>query len=202
MFVWATAVPAGRALCEARSRPSAVSADPGNVRLSSRRLSMTCPCPLPHRAARNRTRGAPKPHPSNSPARPGKAKRCERAQSVPARPAGRYAEPPAAALPPPSRDENSQNPALQAARCLFLRCSSSSEDRACSFHIAAARPAPTPSPPPTRRRCATPGRPRSRTLETRIRPLQPRFLQLAFALISSRYRCERSTSAQMTARSI
>lgn len=125
---------------------------------------MTCPCPLPHRAARNRTRGAPKPHPSNSPARPGKAERCERAQSVPARPAGRYAEPPAAALRPPSRDENSRNPALQAARCLFLRCSSSSEDRACSFHIAAARSARCTPPPPPWRRCAAPAGPRSHTI--------------------------------------
>ena len=30
-------------------------------------------CPLPHRAARDRARGAPRPHPSNTPARPRKS---------------------------------------------------------------------------------------------------------------------------------
>jgi hypothetical protein len=68
-------------------------------------------CPLPHRAARDR-RGVPRsPTPRTPLPAQEKAERCERAQSVPARPAGRYAEPPAAALRPLSRDENSRNPA-------------------------------------------------------------------------------------------
>lgn len=69
--------------------------------------------PVPCRIERRGTgRGVPRsPTPRTPLPAQEKADRCERAQSVPARPAGRYAEPPAAVLRPLSRDENSRNPA-------------------------------------------------------------------------------------------
>lgn len=74
---------------------------------SLRRLPV--PCRIERRGA---GRGVPRsPTPRTPLPAQEKAERCERAQSVPARPAGRYAEPPAAALRPLSRDENSRNPA-------------------------------------------------------------------------------------------
>lgn len=151
------------------------------------------PCRIERRGA---GRGVPRsPTPRAPLPAQEKAERCERAQSVPARPAGRYAEPPAAALRPLSSDENSRNPAHGRRDADFS--DALHRQRKAPARFTSRRRVPRAARPSagvaSLRYASRPTKPHNSRHATQRPGLQPRFVQLTLASISSRYKHESSS---------